>query len=116
MELPRSAAVVEKFADTSNITITGGEITASRRFLTAPVSAAVPMEQVRISALRAMQMLLPLEALVLPLEPVINRHATVILPSPIMPLWMLLAIMAVASVKVLVLGVTPLSQFLVMHR
>lgn len=115
MELPRSAAVVENLPILPTLPSPAVR-SLPAAVLTAPVSAAVPMEQVRISALRAMQMLLPLEALVLPLEPVINRHATVILPSPIMPLWMLLAIMAVASVKVLMLGVTPLSQFLVMHR
>lgn len=38
------------------------------------------------SKLRAMQMLPPLETVVLPLDPVIMREATVILPSPIMPL------------------------------
>ena len=54
--------------------------------LTVPVSAAVTLEMHRISALRAMQMLSPLETVVLPLDPVIIRESTVILPSPIMPL------------------------------
>ena len=44
-------------------------------------------------------MLPPLQEVVLPLDPVINRQTTVILPSPIMPLWMLLAKMAVPSVN-----------------
>ena len=71
-------------ACTSNITITGGDITA-------PVSAPVAMEMHQISALRAMHMLPPFQTAVLPLDPVIMRQATVILPSPIMPLWRLLA-------------------------
>ena len=61
-------------------------------------------------------MLPPLEKIVLALDPVINRQATVILPSPVMPLWMLLAQLAVASVTVILLLVKSLSQFLVMHR
>ena len=73
-------------AYTSNITITGGEITASGGSYGAGIGGGA------------------------------YRQATVILPSPIMPLWMLLAKMAVASVKVLMLLVKPLSQFLVMHR
>ena len=59
--------------------------------ITVPVSAPVAMEMHQISALRAMQMLPPLQTVVLPLDPVIMREATVILPSPIMPLWRLLA-------------------------
>ena len=84
--------------------------------ITAQVLAVVRMEMHRISALRAMQMLPPLEKIVLALDPVINRQATVILPSPVMPLWMLLAQLAVASVTVILLLVKSLSQFLVMHR
>lgn len=59
--------------------------------ITAPVSAPVAMEMHQISALRAMHMLPPFQTAVLPLDPVIMRQATVILPSPIMPLWRLLA-------------------------
>lgn len=106
----------KSYADTSNITITAVVISLPTAVFTALVSALVAMEMHQISALRAMHMLPPLEAVVLPLDPVINRMATAILPSPIMPLWRLLAMMPVASVKVLMLLVKPLSQFLVMHR
>ena len=78
------------YADTSNITITGGEITASGGYYGAGIGAGCYGDASNIR-IEAMHMLPPFQTVVLPLDPVIMRQATVILPSPIMPLWRLLA-------------------------
>lgn len=105
----------KSYADTSNITITGGDITANGGVYGAGIGAGCygDASNIRIEGNAHVAAFGSGSAAI---DPVINRMATAILPSPIMPLWRLLAMMPVASVTVLMLLVKPLSQFLVMHR
>lgn len=78
------------YADTSNITITGGDITASGGYYGAGIGAGCygDASNIRIEGNAHVTAFSDGSAAI---GSVINRMATVILPSPIMPLWRLLA-------------------------